>query len=162
MFFVDLPSRDVGTGPRSPKEPLAIYPNSPSPRPRRSYSRILWRASRSKHKTPRCQRSSERQHNPSSSLQLYPAWYVQPLSPNISSRPSPAPSFSGLVLRVVEMSIKPELNTKLVPPHARSQLGFDLDTFEPIPPDQLRVTLDWQEYDSIHSHNLTCLSSWPI
>jgi glycogen synthase kinase 3 beta len=41
-----------------------------------------------------------------------------------------------------ELSIKPELNHKLVPTNARAQLGFDLDTFEPIPRDQLRVTLD--------------------
>ena len=42
----------------------------------------------------------------------------------------------------IEMSIKPELNHKLVPPHARSQLGFDLDNFTPMRKEELRVTLD--------------------
>jgi glycogen synthase kinase 3 beta len=41
-----------------------------------------------------------------------------------------------------EMSIKPELNHKLVPPHARAQLGFDLDSFTPMRREELRVTLD--------------------
>jgi len=41
-----------------------------------------------------------------------------------------------------ELSIKPELNHRLVPPHYRSQLGFDLDTFVPMRPSELLVTLD--------------------
>jgi glycogen synthase kinase 3 beta len=43
---------------------------------------------------------------------------------------------------MIEMSIQPALNVKLVPSHARSQLGFDLDSFTPIPHEKLRVTLD--------------------
>lgn len=43
---------------------------------------------------------------------------------------------------ILEMSIKPELNHKLVPTHARAQLGFDLDTFTPMKREELRVTLD--------------------
>lgn len=46
------------------------------------------------------------------------------------------------VCLTIEMSIKPELNQKLVPLHARSQLGFDLDTFTPMKKEDLRVTLD--------------------
>jgi glycogen synthase kinase 3 beta len=43
---------------------------------------------------------------------------------------------------MAELSIKPELNEKLVPPHARAQLGFDLDSFIPMRHEDLRVTLD--------------------
>jgi len=44
-----------------------------------------------------------------------------------------------------ELSIRPDLNRTLVPPHAESELrarGINLDTFVPIPLEQLRVTLD--------------------
>ena len=46
---------------------------------------------------------------------------------------------------IAELSIKPELNHKLVPayciPELRSR-GIDLDNFEPIPLEQLKITLD--------------------
>jgi len=44
-----------------------------------------------------------------------------------------------------ELSVRPELNRQLVPPHCIPELrsrGIDLDTFEPIPLEQLRITLD--------------------
>lgn len=45
----------------------------------------------------------------------------------------------------LELSIAPELNSRLVPPHARPQLaarGIDLDRFVPLRPDQIRTTLN--------------------
>ena len=59
---------------------------------------------------------------------------------NFSARGSPHPSSLNLIM--VELSIKPELNKKLVPAHARAQLGIDLDTFTPMRPAELRVKLD--------------------
>ncbi|KZV80740.1 CMGC/GSK protein kinase [Exidia glandulosa HHB12029] len=44
-----------------------------------------------------------------------------------------------------EMSIRPDLNRQLVPPFIEPELrsrGIDLDTFVPIPPEQLRINLD--------------------
>jgi len=44
-----------------------------------------------------------------------------------------------------ELSIRPDLNRTLVPPHLEPELrsrGINLDTFVPIPLEQLRVTLD--------------------
>ncbi|KZO95837.1 CMGC/GSK protein kinase [Calocera viscosa TUFC12733] len=44
-----------------------------------------------------------------------------------------------------ELSIRPDLNRTLVPPYAEAELrlrGINLDTFVPIPLEQLRVTLD--------------------
>jgi glycogen synthase kinase 3 beta len=44
-----------------------------------------------------------------------------------------------------ELSVRPGLNRQLVPPHCISELrsrGIDLDTFEPIPLEQLKITLD--------------------
>ena len=44
-----------------------------------------------------------------------------------------------------ELSVRPELKRQLVPPHCIPELrsrGIDLDTFEPIPLEQLRITLD--------------------
>ncbi|EJU05595.1 CMGC/GSK protein kinase [Dacryopinax primogenitus] len=44
-----------------------------------------------------------------------------------------------------ELSIRPDLNRTLVPPHAEPELrahGINLDTFVPIPLEQLRITLD--------------------
>ncbi|GAA5940872.1 GSK family serine/threonine-protein kinase [Sporobolomyces koalae] len=44
-----------------------------------------------------------------------------------------------------ELSIRPDLNRKLVPPHAEAALlarGIDLNNFEPIPHDQMKITLD--------------------
>lgn len=38
----------------------------------------------------------------------------------------------------VELSVAPQLNSKLVPPHARQSLGFDLDRFVPMRPEEIR------------------------
>ncbi|KAG1883173.1 kinase-like domain-containing protein [Suillus subluteus] len=44
-----------------------------------------------------------------------------------------------------ELSVRPDLNRLLVPPHCEAELrsrSIDLDTFVPIPLDQLKITLD--------------------
>lgn len=44
-----------------------------------------------------------------------------------------------------ELSIRPDLNRKLVPSHVEAELaqrGIDLNNFEPIPLEQMRITLD--------------------
>lgn len=44
-----------------------------------------------------------------------------------------------------ELSVRPDLNRHLVPRHCEVELrsrGIDLDTFVPIPLDQLKITLD--------------------
>lgn len=48
-------------------------------------------------------------------------------------------------LAFAEMSINPELNRQLVPDWCLPELlarGIDLDNFEPIPLEELRITLD--------------------
>ena len=44
-----------------------------------------------------------------------------------------------------ELSVRPDLNRQLVPPHCEKELGsrgIDLNNFVPIPLEQLRITLD--------------------
>jgi len=44
-----------------------------------------------------------------------------------------------------ELSIRPDLNRKLIPPHAEAKLrerGINLDNFVPIPLEQLKISLD--------------------
>lgn len=44
-----------------------------------------------------------------------------------------------------ELSVRPDLIRQLVPPHCEAELAsrsIVLDTFEPIPLDQLKITLD--------------------
>ena len=44
-----------------------------------------------------------------------------------------------------ELSIAPELNAKLVPPHAKTALaaqGLDVDNFTPLTKDQMAARLD--------------------
>jgi len=44
-----------------------------------------------------------------------------------------------------ELSIRPDLISKLVPPHAEEPLkerGIDIQNFEPIPAEQMRISLD--------------------
>jgi glycogen synthase kinase 3 beta len=44
-----------------------------------------------------------------------------------------------------ELSVRPDLNRRLVPLHCEPELrarGIDLDNFVPIPLDQLKITLD--------------------
>ena len=46
---------------------------------------------------------------------------------------------------VTELSIAPEKNTRLVPPHERANLtarGIDLDNFVPLPKDEMLARLD--------------------
>jgi glycogen synthase kinase 3 beta len=46
---------------------------------------------------------------------------------------------------MTELSVRPDLNRLLVPPHCEAELhsrSIDLDTFVPIPLDQLKITLD--------------------
>lgn len=46
---------------------------------------------------------------------------------------------------VAELSIAPELNSRLVPPHARAALearGLDIDNFTPISQEEMRAQLD--------------------
>lgn len=45
----------------------------------------------------------------------------------------------------IELSMAPELNSRLVPPHARAALearGLDIDNFTPISPEEMRAHLD--------------------
>lgn len=44
-----------------------------------------------------------------------------------------------------ELSIRPDLIRQLVPPHCESELlsrGIDINNFEPIPLEDMRITLD--------------------
>jgi glycogen synthase kinase 3 beta len=59
-------------------------------------------------------------------------------NPGSPSRPLP-PLFNFSKL---ELSVAPQLNSKLVPPHARSTLGFDLDRFVPLRPEEIRASLN--------------------
>lgn len=46
---------------------------------------------------------------------------------------------------ITELSIAPEKNTRLVPPHERANLtarGIDLDNFVPLPKDEMLARLD--------------------
>jgi glycogen synthase kinase 3 beta len=46
---------------------------------------------------------------------------------------------------ITELSVRPDLNRHLVPRQCEAELrarGIDLDTFVPIPLDQLKITLD--------------------
>lgn len=48
-------------------------------------------------------------------------------------------------LRIIELSIRPELNIQLVPDWRLPELedrGIDLNNFTPIPLEELRITLD--------------------
>lgn len=48
-------------------------------------------------------------------------------------------------MRSAELSVRPDLNRQLVPPHCEAELAsrqIHLDTFVPIPLDQLRISLD--------------------
>lgn len=72
-----------------------------------------------------------------------------PDSRNISANGHSGPSLRDLPplfnFTELELSIAPELNSRLVPPHARPQLaarGIDLDRFVPLRPDQIRTTLN--------------------
>ena len=49
------------------------------------------------------------------------------------------------MLRCSELSVRPDLNRQLVPSHCEAELrsrSINLDTFEPIPLEQLKLTLD--------------------
>lgn len=51
--------------------------------------------------------------------------------------------FSSLTLS--ELSIAPEQNARLVPPHARKELlsrGIDLETFVPMPQEDMKAQLE--------------------
>jgi glycogen synthase kinase 3 beta len=44
-----------------------------------------------------------------------------------------------------ELSVRPDLINRLVPPHAEAELlsrGIDVHNFQPLSPESLRVTLD--------------------
>jgi glycogen synthase kinase 3 beta len=51
----------------------------------------------------------------------------------------------------LELSMAPELNSRLVPPHARAALeakGLDIDNFTPISQEEMRAHLDWTFSDA--------------
>lgn len=51
----------------------------------------------------------------------------------------------------LELSSRPDLIRQLVPAHAEEELrsrGIDVNDFKPIPPEQLRVTLDVSHFKS--------------
>jgi len=46
---------------------------------------------------------------------------------------------------IAELSVRPDLIHKLVPPHCEEELrlrSIDINNFKPIPLEQLRITLD--------------------
>lgn len=52
---------------------------------------------------------------------------------------------SRSVLRLTELSVRPDLIRTLVPTHCESELAsrsIHLDNFQPIPLEQMRITLD--------------------
>jgi hypothetical protein len=66
---------------------------------------------------------------------------AQMIYPRCSTSPNMVFCPSKLT-NVAELSIKPEINDKLVPTFARGALGFDYDNFVPLRPEQLLATLD--------------------
>jgi len=62
--------------------------------------------------------------------------------PSLLYSTSPNEVANLFLLADVELSIKPELNYQLVPPHARAELDVDLDSFVPMRREDLRVSLD--------------------
>lgn len=74
--------------------------------------------------------------------------------PNCSTLPTRV-CFSGFgqysteLTGVLELSSRPDLIRQLVPTHAEEELrskGIDVNDFKPIPPEQLRVTLDVSQF----------------
>ena len=58
---------------------------------------------------------------------------------------------------VLELSIAPSLNNRLVPPHVRPALaarGIDLDNFKPLSKDQMMARLDWVWVQCLRSTRL--------
>lgn len=58
--------------------------------------------------------------------------------------PHPEPAATPMLTHI-ELSTRPDLIRQLVPAHAEPALrarGIDIDNFEPIPLEQLRITLD--------------------
>lgn len=92
----------------------------------------------SQHKVARFATPQRRATGTARSVWLLSTWYVGYNLTYIIVRFT-----NGLVL---ELSIAPSLNNRLVPPHVRPALaarGLDLDNFKPLSKDQMMARLDW-------------------